>query len=85
MELQRLVNWLMHSFYATHKKPFANKVGRDFAEVDRLKTQGTAQIPPELHSGIALLVENDFLLFARIDSKKVLVHVDRTADWRRMD
>jgi hypothetical protein len=85
MELQPLAKWLLHSFYATHKKPFANKA-EPLQRLVVLKIKELRKFPHELHSDIALLVENDFLFFARIDAKKDhLVHVERAADWRRLE
>lgn len=83
MELPPLAKWL-HSFYATHKEPFPHKV-ETLHRLTASKIKELRKFRYELNSALALLVENDFLISARIDPKSDLVHVERTADRRRLE
>ena len=55
MEVQPLVKWLLRSFYAAHKKPFANKV-ETLQRLITLKIQELRKFHHELYSSIGLLV-----------------------------
>lgn len=84
MELQPLAKWLLHSFYATHKKPFANKA-EPLQRLVVLKIKELRKFHQELHSGIVCCWWKTTSCFSSASNGKDLAHVERAADWSRLE
>lgn len=70
--------WL-HSYYSTHKEPFPVKV-ETLRRAMASETKAIRTFRASVIDGLGILVENGFLLSARIDPTSDLVYVERKFD-----
>lgn len=83
LDLPPLAKFL-HAFYSTHKTPFPHKV-ETLHKLTASKIKEVRKFRYELKGALALLVENGFLLSAKIDPKSDLVSVERKFDRRILE
>ena len=83
LALTSTAKWL-HSYYSTHKTPFPVKVTTlKTAMASETKNVGAFRIA--VREALAMLVECEFFLSAKIDPKSDLVIVERKFDRRLIE
>lgn len=81
--LSPTTKWL-HSYYSTHKAPFPVKV-ETLRRAMASETKATRTFRANLKEALNILVENGFLLSARIDPTSDLIYVERKFDKKLLE